>query len=427
MFFVFHKPDNAFLIILLSLLAGQFLRLPLYEGGGILFTDVFILIVAAPYFLKKFLKKEKIFSDSFAYPFFLFSSFSFISLIFGMKYLDSLGEFLFSFFYLFRFVEYGLLYFILFDIIQTQERKIFYIKTLIRIGLILGIFGFVQLIIYPNFGEMAKLGWDPHIGRLLSTWFDPNFCAGLFSFLILICLGILSQEESQKEKLKLIFTIIIFLLALFFTYSRSGYLSLVVPLFFFALSKMRKLLIIGFFSVLIIWSLSERVQQRVGELYQTIISISVDSTEAVDPTASHRIRSWLGAWEVIKDHPVLGVGFNTFRFYSIKEGINSDLKTHSAGGSDSSLLNVIIMTGLLGFCFFSFLLFHIFSRAQRSSSDPEATKLDRGLSIGFFYGLSSIILHSFFVNSLFFPFLMIFIWSFFALTQVRFPLSEKSV
>jgi len=30
---------------------------------------------------------------------------------------------------------------------------------------------------FPSFKDlrMNELGWDPHEGRLLSTWFDPNY------------------------------------------------------------------------------------------------------------------------------------------------------------------------------------------------------------------------------------------------------------
>ena len=417
-FILIKKPSVGFLIILSSLLAGQFLRLPLSVGGGVLFSDIFILLVLLVWFFKKLSTKKKFKKGSISLTFFSFSIFSFISLVLGMRFLDSFLEFLLSFFYLFRFIEYGLLYFLVLDIIKSKKEKVFYIKTLIRIGLFLAIFGFIQLVIYPNFGEMAKLGWDPHIGRLLSTWFDPNFCAGLFAFLTLICFGILSKTKNKADMLKLIISILIFSLALFFTYSRSGYLSLIIPLFLFGTFKMRKLLIIGFISCLLVWSLSERTQQRVGELYRTIISLSVNSAESVDPTASHRIRSWLGAWEIIKDNPVTGIGFNTFRFYSIKEGINSDVKTHSSGGSDSSILNIIIMTGFLGFFFYSLLVIEIFLTTAKIANNKKATNLDQGLAIGFFYGFLSILLHSFFVNSLLFPFIMIFIWSFFALTEI---------
>ena len=76
-------------------------------------------------------------------------------------------------------------------------------------------------------------GWDPHIGRLLSTWFDPNFIGGFLGFIlsITIALGLYYWKE-KRTKLALVLGIIGFigLIALYLTYSRSGYLTLMAGL-----------------------------------------------------------------------------------------------------------------------------------------------------------------------------------------------------
>src|SRR3989344_5379179 len=103
-------------------------------------------------------------------------------------------------FYLVRLSIYTLLFFAIHDIVR---RSVFWKKHipifLISAGVLVVLFGFIQYIFYPDFKNLAELGWDVHYFRLASTFFDTGF-AGILIVLLLILLSlkILDREIGFK-------------------------------------------------------------------------------------------------------------------------------------------------------------------------------------------------------------------------------------
>ena len=54
-----------------------------------------------------------------------------------------------------------------------------------------------------------------------------------------------------------------------------------------------------------------------------------------------RIASWKKAWEIFSDNPIIGVGFNTYRYAQ-----KASPESHAGAGSDSSILLVMATTGI---------------------------------------------------------------------------------
>ena len=111
------------------------------------------------------------------------------------------------------------------------------------------------------------------------------------------------------------------------------------------------------------------------------------------------------ALTVFKDHPLFGVGFNTYRFAQGRYGFFSpgDFGGHSGAGTDSSLLLIAATTGIFGSTFYIFLLISILQLFVKKAG----SHFLHLASIATFLGL---IIHSQFVNSLFFPQIMLLFW-----------------
>jgi len=405
-FLILKNIKLSIAFIFLTSIIGNLIRLNIAGAGGLVLSDFFVPIFCSFYIFKKTFTGEKIKTPKIYKIFSLFIIISFISLLFGVRFLSDIKSILFSFFYLFRFTMYFLLTFIIYDDIKKNPKnKILYTNFALFSGAMIAIAGFIQLLIYPDFGKMAELGWDPHIGRLLSTWYDPNYCAGFFAFLSMICTVLISYSKDKKEKIKLASLLILFLTSLFLTYSRSGYLAFAIPFFIFCIIRAKKILIIILLLSILFTLFSQRTQKRVEDLFYSILYIA-DKDEVMDSTASMRIKSWKNAGNTIKQNPYLGIGFNTFRYYNAQNGSESKTaESHSSGGSDSSILNIFAMTGIIGGTIFMILLLEIILKANK-------TKHKKPISIAFIFALCTIILHSCFVNSLFFPFIMIYLWIF---------------
>jgi O-antigen ligase len=312
-----------------------------------------------------------------------------------------------------------------FDMLD-RDKTGFFRKLLIG-GMILSmvlivVLGFLQLKFFPSFLELGLYleGWDPHIGRLLSTWFDPNFIGGYLAFLLPVTLALgLYFKRNKKVRMAIILFGIsaIGLLALYLTFSRSGYLALIVSLGILAFFKSRKLLLALIIVSVIGFSLSPRAQERTIEAVDSAKGlIGLDSQKPLDPTAQLRVYSWQFAREIITDYPLLGAGFGRYAF-EINERGHGLLSDHSSGGSDSSLLTIWAQTGIFGLL--SYLAIGFVAAITAIRRIWKKNDFDSYLLLGLLSGFAGMMVHSVFVNSLLYALMMVYLWIGLALMDER--------
>ncbi|MFC1686679.1 hypothetical protein ACFLZS_02005 [Patescibacteria group bacterium] len=245
--FAFLSPRFGFYLILLFIVIGQLGRIPLEVGGRdeILVLDLLIPIVVLGWIFYKIYHKEKFRRTSLDKTLILFVGWMVVGLFFALRSLN-LPEVFKSSLYLIRWVEYLLLFFLALDLIRTKKVLIHYIKVIVGMGVVLAILGFLQLIFVPDFSFMQEEGWDPHKGRLLSTWFDPNFIGGFFALCFSLVLGLYYYlKNNLNTKLVLILTGATFAVATVLTYSRSAYLVFLIILLIWGVFYLRKFLMIS--------------------------------------------------------------------------------------------------------------------------------------------------------------------------------------
>ncbi len=344
--------------------------------------------------------------------------------------------------YLIRFILYSSTLYITYHLVKSKILGQSEFLTLLKItSVVLGSVGLIQLIIYPDLEILSVLGYDPHKNRIFSTFLDPNLLGTFLNFgLVIIIYDLISKPISnlldfvKTNKLNL-FAAAILLTSVTLTFSRSAYLMLVISLFIILAVKSRKLL--AFFAglVLILYLIFPAFNNR------------IDGAINIDDSAKERFLSWDKGLIIFQQNPALGVGFNNIRNYSQKEDLIKLFSPdggNSGSGIDSSLIFVLATTGLIGFItYVIFLIRNIidltasltsnlkelynlelrpikfltkvieipgFGRWYRESSQTSMkfTKLSLpllALSLGLIAG-------SFFINSLFFPPIMIAWFSF---------------
>jgi len=118
--------------------------------------------------------------------------------------------------------------------------------------------------------------------------------------------------------------------------------------------------------------------------------------------------SWSHAWKIIADQPLTGVGFNAYPQAQERYGFVHNLSGHSVAGSDSSLLNTWAMTGIFGLLSYLLIYFGVLRQGYRlmKQKRPEL----RGLGLGVLASLIGLLVHAQFVNSLYFPPMMMLFW-----------------
>lgn len=363
-----------FILITVVLPLSEVARLPVNEIT-ITLLDLFVAVVVT---LWIFLRK-KIPRSDLKKPILIFMGVLSVTLILNIPRL-SVREVLVSSLYLIRWVFYSILFFAVLDLTNLKKKIN---KAMIIGGGIIVVLGYLQLFLYSDLRNLFYAGWDEHLYRMFTwTFFDPNF-AGSFFVLYLIFIS-----SFIKVKRKIIFILpAITLIAIFFTFSRSAYIAGTAgTLVYLFILKQKKKFILTFlillaFSVFALLKISPKSEGT--NLLRTASGIA-------------RLDSAKSALAIIKDHPFLGVGFNSYRYAKRDYGFVNENKMiiHSGAGTDNSFLFILATSGILGLITFIYLLLKMIL-----IKDPVVVS-----------SILAIVINSFFINALFYPPIMLWIW-----------------
>ena len=377
--------------ILFSVALGQFGRIPPgTPSGAILLIDLLVCLLAGLWIWWVLLKRQKLVLSA-AHLFWLgFIFLAGASLLFGPFDLSK-RELLESGFYLVRFAAYTSLLWIIPVLFSNQEGREKLRRWLYWTGFAVMTLGFFQLSIIPDIGFFSRFGWDPHVGRLVSTFLDPNYLGGFFALFLALVVAPTVQESKKLPW----FLIGLILLATILTFSRSGYLAVGLVALIFGLRFSWKVVLISLICIIPLALTVPRVRERVAGGF------------SIDKTAQDRITSWQNALLIGDQYWVAGVGYNTYERAQEVFGILVPGSTSRANaGSDSSLLNVLATTGVVGTALFLAAIGLCLRDCYRLvRSKPKSV----GASMAFALLLATpaLFIHAFFVNAFFYPFILV--------------------
>ena len=340
--------------LIISFFLGQLFRFQLL-GIDFPMLDIFLVLFTFVNLIERYPKRNY---KNHNRPFMYFLIFAFFSLL--------LNSYIFHFplktpiFYFIR-LACLLSFFIHPPSITPVFRKFFIISIIANI-----IFGLFQYIFWSDFTSFGALNWDPHLYRLVSTFFDPTFTGLIYIFFIIYL-------YHQKKY----WLIILPYLALALTYSRSSLLSLFVAAIFVGLKTKNKL--IPILTGLLIFITILILPRQPGE----------GTKLERDSSIKAKIENYKEGFKTFSSSPIIGHGYNNLLY--IRQ-INNP-KSHSNSGFDGSLMTILVTTGLIGFCLFV----SGFIQLYRKSSIFHQTML------------VAIFVHSLFANSLLYPWTLIFL------------------
>ena len=363
----------------LTKIPSGFLNLPEVH---LYLTDVVLFLLVLGWGIWRFfINKRKYQLPSLAKPIFLFVLIGGLSLIVNSPLFSNRGVGV-GFLYLLRWVFYAGLYFVLFDL----KEKLSWLKKdwscfLMIMGSMVGIFALIQYFLWPNLKALEVLQYDPHFYRAVGTFLDPGF-TGIILVLTLILMSV--KNSGKNWKLWGVWGIIYLALAL--TYSRASWLAFFVGMTILSFYKKSWKLFLFIVGLLVLtWFL---IPQPVGEGGKLTRTYTIQS----------RFENYQQAVKIIKERPILGVGFNTLRYFQKKQGLltEENWQTNQAGaGLDNSWLFVLATTGILGFVSYLWLGWKALGRFK---------------NILVVSSLIAVFIHAFFLNSLFYPWVMTWLW-----------------
>lgn len=351
--------------LILAFFFGQIFRLNL-QSISIPPIDIFIVLFASINLLKHFIEHKTKPKNKYFIYFLIFTWISFFINFFFFRY-----PIVKPILYLIRLTS--LLSFFILPPNCGHYTK--YIKAFFIISLIANlIFGLIQYFIWPNFTYFGALNWDPHLYRLVSTFFDPTFTGLIFLFFLIYLFFQKSSSVGVKTKY---FLLALTYLGIALTYSRSTFLSLFIVSLFIGLNLKKKIIPILTGLLLIITILI--LPRQAGEGTKLERSSSIKA----------KIENYQEGYKTFLSSPIIGHGYNNL-FYVRQINIP---ESHSNFGFDGSLLTILVTTGFIGFSLFSIASVKLFNKS----------------SLFFQSLLVSLFIHSLFANSLLYPWTLVFL------------------
>ena len=417
-------------------------------------------------------RNKKIVTPNFFKKFLIFCVIATISLLVKVQNL-SFEEFLVSFFYLLRLINYSFFYLALLDFFQREKIKI--LDIFIGEGIAISFLALFQYIVLPDTRFLYNFGWDKHYYRAIGSFLDPAFTG----ILLIFSLNLFLYKFLQQKKLKFFefFGFLENLAALVLTFSRLSYLLFFLSLFLFFISslriprqsfggdevgkkkaprqkassffskqeetppfsassadrrglggfiiskvkecafskgsnakdaktrlfflkKIKKNFLISFF-ILLIFGIFLFLSPKPGGEGVNLLRIS---------SFIARKSSYKEALTIIKDNLWLGVGYNNYRVAQKKYGFVDNLGfrfSNAAAGTDNSFLFTWATTGVFGLFFYLWFWFAAIKTSYKLLSSSNLA------SILFNY-LVCLLVSSFVVNSLFYPWIVCWIFCFLA-------------
>jgi O-antigen ligase len=391
-----------FIILVLIFPLAEVSRFQFSNGIAISLNDIILSLTVAVWLIYRLINRKKKTKPGFLKkPILVFTAIAAISLLVNVFNLNPISASI-SAMYLVRWLLYAFIYFIVLDFDRAFKKIA--ANALLVSGSLVVFAGYIQFFFFPSLRNLFYLGWDDHLYRMFSTFLDPNFAGAFFVMFFLLTLSILINNLKKITNIKTIVLIILCLSSLgavYLTYSRSAFLMLVVGLLSFLwLKGKRKALIAVFFVLVMLIFISPKAFKLEGTNFLRIVS------------TQERIVSLEQGLGVFLKSPVLGVGFNSFRYALNRDfGMNNSnwQTSHAGAGTDNSFLFVLATTGVIGFSIFIYLILKMLLLARRYLKNEYAI-----LFCGIILGL---IADSVFINSFFYVLILEWVWILAAFTE----------
>jgi len=286
--------------------------------------------------------------------------------------------------------------------LRSSERRKKVLVALTIFGFAVSLFAIAQRLTYNG-----KMYWV----RAVSPYIAPygpygnyNHFAGLVELILPLPLAYLLLARIKfEQRLIWLFSVVMMAVALIFSGSRGGILALGVQLLammIVAVWAQRRGLSEGFnpagnkliaggaltaVLLLVLWIGYEPLVKRFSLLQQGASEYSLVT----------RTEYWRGAWGMIEDHPLVGVGFGAFPAVYPAYG-RSSVKNERLEHAHNDYLQLLTDGGLIGGLIGLWFLFELFRRTRRQFQQIERTRnQDRALMLGGYVALLGIAVHSF--------------------------------
>ncbi|NQT33462.1 MAG: O-antigen ligase family protein [Candidatus Omnitrophica bacterium] len=324
-------------------------------------------------------KLIKLTSTDLNLPIAVFAAINFISMLTSVSLSLSLEGF---------FLKLGeglLIYFILIDSINTRGKIMRLLMVLISSMILISFDGIFQSITGTDFLRGKETFHNIH--SVTASFGNPNDFAVWLIIMIPMAL-ILAYFWKKKERYLtpiLWATSAILMACLILTHSRSAFVALMVSLLVVGIFKAKRL---GIALVLIFVVLFIAMPDLANTFFMKTNRKSIFTLE--NRTVAVRKKTWIEAGKIIKDHPLVGSGPNTYAYIAPQYKVSEETGIYP----HNSYLRMAAESGILGLGAFLWMLAILF-RTLFGAFKRVKDSLYSTLLLGIITGLFAFFMHSF--------------------------------
>lgn len=361
------------LLIFFMLLSPEFILGGVYKRNVVLrLDDIFIFVTFFGWMTKTAINKElgliKVtpINRWIAIYMFIYIVSSLLGVITGYLNFNT------SMFYLLKYFEYFLLYFMVVNCLKNTEQIKLFVYSFLIVGLVVSIYA-----CFMHFSGSIRVT-APFEGRSG----EPNTLGGYLVLLMMVTLGLILNLPHLKRKIILALGMCVAFPAFLFTLSRSSWVSF-IPAYIVLLFLSRKgkflLLIVSLILVLQFSVIFPTyVYDRIKYTFETQQTRSVFGKDiSIDESSAARVDTWKNSIKHWARSPIIGHGAS------------------SAGSVvDNQYMRVLIEGGILGLLAFLIILISVFRNSIRTLHDMRDAPFEHGLTAGFIAGFIGLLVHA---------------------------------
>jgi O-antigen ligase len=286
-------------------------------------------------------------------------------------------------------------------LIHVNEEKDFAFARR-TVGLLLIAVAFIILLgVFQNALEIKyPFPKQPYEGKALVGFFPHHIDAGgFFSVLAILSLCLaLFWQKSKRINILLLLLSILFLTGVFLSLARTYYISLLVMVPAVFMRGNRRIAIIGLSAIIVfvvaVFLLIPHIRER---------ALSVADL-AKNTSNLERLYIWKTAGDIIKDHPVSGIGFRQWRErfsdYSGKYARSWKFTEAALHHAHNLYLTVAAETGIVGLFLFTVFWAYLLMALWRCISSSSGGSFENALALGIFFGLVNFLIGGLFEDNL---------------------------
>jgi O-antigen ligase len=279
-----------------------------------------------------------------------------------------------GFFFVLKYFEYMIVFFMVVNYVKTPEQAKRLLFCLFLTCFIVSIYGLMQI---PS-GIRVSAPFEGASG-------EPNTFGGYLVFMGAVAVALFDHLKNIRIRAGLALLIIILLISLVYTQSRTSYFALIPAYFIFSImSRRRFYLLAGMIVVLVLspFVLPRTAKERITSTFtqREHQGQIVVGKIRLDTSTSARLHSWKKGLEDWRKRPFLGYGVTGYGFM------------------DAQYPRILVETGIVGMLAFAWLIFALF-RVGGSTWRDSNDDLLHSLSVGLIAGLVGLLVHALAANT----------------------------